>query len=215
MQICIERPSAGFVFGRDDNCDILLGRNGNGSRTISRMHFSISLVVHHGEPSFLLKSFSRFGTTIRSSSLGNRHVKTQRSIPPCDRELVVDIGSFQLRFEFPNHGENYERWRQLVLRYCDDSNSFRAPPLAPLKINTNNINWREHYTITRTLGAGTFGAVYRVRHNWTGAVYAIKELKDARCRRSEIKLKDLLQLKHVCHINPDAQPPPPLCGWLN
>lgn len=187
----------GYLFGRDSEiCDIFLGRSE--VKSVGRRHFAIQVVMHHGEPSLLFRSFASYGTTVRSHTLGNQRIETQRSIPTGEREYVINIGPLQLRLEFPDHSRHSELWRDhLACHY--GGHVFQTPRVAHVKARANDNVWTKHYHDISWIGSGGYGTVYRAQHNFSGAIHAVKELKVNRCRRSEIKLRDLLLLKNVCY----------------
>ncbi|KAI1152841.1 kinase-like domain-containing protein [Nemania diffusa] len=189
-----KQPSVGYLFGRDSEiCDIFLGRSE--VKSVGRRHFAIQVVMHHGEPSLLFRSFASYGTTVRSHTLGNQRIETQRSIPTGEREYVINIGPLQLRLEFPDHSRHSELWRDhLACHY--GGHVFQTPRVAHVKARANDNVWTKHYHDISWIGSGGYGTVYRAQHNFSGAIHAVKELKVNRCRRSEIKLRDLLLLKN-------------------
>ncbi|KAI1358869.1 kinase-like domain-containing protein [Xylaria arbuscula] len=195
-------PSEGFVFGRDPvTSDILLETCANNG--VSRKQFALQVVVHDGEGSFLLKNFGRHGTTV-SSAGDNRRIKHQKAITPDQREFTIYIGDIQIRFEFFDHSQHGDSWRERWRAYClkydhapSPSPSAHPPLSPPPPPSSPSTPWRQDFQPVSIVGGGAQGHVYRATHSTTAHTYAVKQWH----RRAGTNFEDqffenLLKVKH-------------------
>ncbi|CAJ2508657.1 Uu.00g136830.m01.CDS01 [Anthostomella pinea] len=145
----------GFVFGsKADVCDVLLDTHTNSG--VSKKQCAVQINRHGG--TLLLQNYSKNGTLITSHSLEKIMVKSQRAVPPTDREVTVILGDHTFRLQFPDHSGHMRAWMQ----HCS------GPA-------TSQGAGGDVYHLEYTLGSGATGVVYRGVHYVTGNVYAVKE----------------------------------------
>ncbi len=161
----------GFVFGRDESCDVKLARSNRCG--ISNKHFRVHFNLTSGV--LLLSDTSKYGTTV-----GNRLLKHE-SIPLiADTHITCGFSkaiAFEVRLQdYSSHKDVYRcNFEGYAKTFGFNPTSYLPTPgmtpfLRPIGPG---------YSILETIGSGAFGLIHTAVLNKNGRIFAAKEI---RCR---------------------------------